>query len=119
MTINKRLKLGFAAVVAVCGLATAASAGTLTGLVQLVRVDADGRGMVQFDTPLNAAAGCCSGSTCSTTLAFDTRTAGGKAVLTLLTSAKLSGKRVAVTSAGTCTTYPGQAEDYSSGTLQP
>src|SRR5438876_8918493 len=99
------------------GLAPSANAaGTVTGLVVNIRVDADGRGMVQFDTTVSSQASC--GTALANSFGFDTKTAGGKAVLTLLTSAKLSGKKVQATGSGLCTVYS-NAEDYSSGVLQP
>src|SRR4051812_37401223 len=110
--------------IAICGAvlaATAAHAAQYTGVVKAVRVDVDGRAMVQFTSALSGVATCCtSQSTCMTdSLAFDTKTPGGKALLSLVTSAKLSGKSLAVTSAGVCTSYPGYAEDVQSAVLQP
>jgi uncharacterized protein YggE len=106
----------FFAIVAAVGLTTAAAAGTVNnGAVVAIRVDASGKGLVQFDTGVTGVAGCATANASS--LAFDTNTAGGKAVLTLVTTAKLSGKKVQATGSSTCTVYP-NAEDFNSGTLQ-
>jgi hypothetical protein len=104
----------------VCALATAARAASFTGAVKAVRVDSDGRAMVQFTAPITGLSSCCTAGTClADSLGFDTKTAGGKALLTLVTTAKLSGKGLQVTTASACTVYPGFAEDVQSGVLQP
>jgi len=104
----------------ICGIATSAAAGTATDAVVAIRVDSTGKGLVQFASPVVSLAACCTGTACSTTsLAFDTNTAGGKAILTLVTSAKLSNKKVQATGSGACSIYPGAAEDFSAGVLMP
>jgi hypothetical protein len=124
MSGNKRLQV-LAVFVALCGFAGASRAGTVTDLVTAIRVDASGKGLVQFASAVVGVAACCTGAgtACSTnTLAFDTNTAGGKAILTVVTSAKLSAKKVQATGAGTCSVYASGttiAEDISVGTIQP
>jgi hypothetical protein len=109
-----------------CGFAgSSLAAGAVTDLVTAIRVDSTGKGLVQFATAVVGAATCCTGTICNTnttSLAFDTNTAGGKAILTLVTSAKLSNKKVQAAGSGTCNVYPSGpslAEDFSVGTLLP
>jgi len=120
-TMRPRIPVGVALVLAaMVAVSTPAHAVTFTGTVKAVRVDADGRAMVQFTAPIAGLAACCTvGSCASDSLAFDTKTAGGKALLTLVTSAKLSLKTLQVTTASACTIFPGLAEDVQSGVLQP
>lgn len=110
----------------ICGFAgSGLAAGTVTDFVTAIRVDSTGKGLVQFASAVVGVATCCTGTTCNTNtsfLAFDTNTAGGKAILTLVTSAKLSNKKVQATGTGGCSVYSSGAslaEDFSVGTLLP
>jgi len=120
-TMRPRIPMAIALVVAaMVALPTPGYAVTFTGSVKAVRVDADGRAMVQFTAPITGLAACCTAGSCVTdSLAFDTKTAGGKALLTLVTTAKLSLKTLQVTTANVCTIFPGLAEDVQTGVLQP
>ncbi|MCM2359007.1 MAG: hypothetical protein NDI77_12715 [Geobacteraceae bacterium] len=64
-----------------------------TFYVESVRVDSDGKGYVNFTSPLvNTPAACTNGY--PNALAFDVNTVGGKAIMSLALTAKATGKRV-------------------------
>ena len=84
--------------------------------VDFVRVDSDGRGYVNFKTALiSEPASCTNGY--PNALAFDTNTAGGRAILSVALAAKSSGKKIYAKGTGACTVY-GVMEDWSWGAIK-
>jgi hypothetical protein len=85
--------------------------------VDFVRVDQSGRGYIQFDTPLVNPSSCINSSNPGylKSLAFDATTDGGKAILSVALSAKMSGKAIVARGTGTCMNYPNVIENWSFG----
>ncbi len=95
-------------------------AGNITDFVAQVRVDSTGKGMVIFKSNLLTSPSCAqepSGGIPSG-LAFDTNTAGGRAIQSLATAALLAGKKLSAVGTGMCALY-GNAwvEDWSYGSV--
>lgn len=92
----------------------AAAYGTAHGYtVENVRVDRSGKGYVKFTTALGGEpAACVSGHTSH--FAFDTNTAGGRAILSLVLSAQASKKKIHAKGAGECDIY-GVVESWLEG----
>ena len=81
----------------------ASAAGGISGAtVNTVEVGSSTTATVYLTTAFNNPA-----CQVSTAMIFDHTTARGKSLLTLLTSAQLSGKKVNLTGTGTCTTISG------------
>ncbi|WKD48410.1 hypothetical protein [Microbulbifer spongiae] len=98
--------------------ANAYSAGSVTGKVERVRVDGNGTAMVIFDKPLGGEPAGCSNKFYGNALAVDARTDGGKAVLSMVIAAKLSGSTVQAYGLGTCGIYGGSTvETWNHGGL--
>ena len=91
--------------------------GTLSGKVIQVRVDRQGQGMVVFDTPIVNAPPACTISAYANAFAFDTNTAGGRAILATALAAKATDTVIQVFGTGACTTYGNYVEDWSYGVL--
>ena len=72
--------------------------------VYQVRIDQSGRGYVWFSSALTGTPASC-GSSHPNQLSFDTNTNGGKAILSMALSAKMSGKRIYAQGTGTCEGY--------------
>jgi hypothetical protein len=84
--------------------------------VELVRVDKSGTGYVQFTTNLvaqNGALPAC-GTSYPRALAFDTNTAGGKSILSLVLAAKMSKTKIFARGTNACAAY-GVIEDWDYG----
>lgn len=79
--------------------------------VSFVRVDYDGKGYVEFVSNLEGTPAAC-GSGYPKALSFDTSTSGGKAILSVVLTAKASGKPVYAQGSGTCATYSGVIENW-------
>ncbi len=77
--------------------------------VDVVRIDANGAGYVQFTSPLVASSGStvapCASPDYANTLAFDTNTAGGRAILAIVMQAKATGAKIYARGTGACPTY--------------
>jgi len=72
--------------------------------VVYVRADANGYGIVNFDSPLeDAPASCINGH--PSHMSFDTNTAGGKALMSVLLTAYSSGKKITARGTGACDEY--------------
>lgn len=69
-----------------------------------VRVDGTGLGYVQFTTALTGTPASCASSH-PYQLSFDANTAGGKAILSMVLSAKMSGKHIYATGTNSCEGY--------------
>src|SRR5438094_6784868 len=93
--------------------------GSITALVDKIRVDQNGHGLVQFAGTMSDFPSCCqSPHPCfGNAFAFDTNTAAGKGILALVTAAKLSTKHINALGTGSCTLYGEWAEDWLLGTL--
>ncbi|GEA11691.1 hypothetical protein [Alteromonas sp. KUL49] len=77
-------------------------------LVKSVRVDASGIGYVEFDKSLTASSTglpSCTIDFYKNMLAFDTKTDGGKAILSTALTAYTSKKKMWVAGTGTCSVY--------------
>ncbi len=72
--------------------------------VYQVRIDQSGMGYIWFTSPLTGIPASCASSHPSQ-LSFDTNTAGGKAILSLALSAKVSGKRIYAKGTDSCEGY--------------
>lgn len=92
---------------------SATAAPSVTGRVEKIRVDASGKAMVFLTSDLNdlSSAGCAPTGQWARALAFDGTTAGGKNVLSLVTSAYLAGKQLAAFGKTTCDLYSGILAD--------
>lgn len=85
--------------------------------IEKVRVDKTGRGYIQFASDLvNSPADC--GSNYKSSLAFDTNTEGGKAIMALALATHASNKKVYAKGTGECTIYSDVIEDYSWGYIE-
>lgn len=98
---------------------SAQAAGAVSGKIQQIRIDADGRAMVFFDQPIGSSSpACVNGPAYGKALAFNSATAAGKSVLSVLLLAKSTGRTVHAYGLGTCTVYGnGTAEDWNYGTV--
>lgn len=117
--MHKCIRLFSLVVLFVLGVAPSARAnGTVNNvLIQSLRVDFDGRGIVVFSAPLGGLPAACTTAGYESALAFDTTSAAGKAVFSLLLAAKLSGARLDVRGSGGCTVYGGVLEDWAWGRM--
>jgi hypothetical protein len=95
-------------VLALTASANALASATFASVhVSMIRVDINGWGMVFFDAPATGARPSCVDPTYAQALAFDSNTAGGKAILATATSAKAQGSTMDVFGTGVCGTYNG------------
>lgn len=79
-----------------------------------MRIDGSGKGMVFFNAPLGGTPPMnCVNSSYANALAFDTNTAGGKAILAVALSAKAMDTDLLVVGSGSCSIYSGFVEDWS------
>jgi len=105
-----------------CLLATAVTAASVVNNlpVDYVRVDKDGRGFVRFSGQLINPSDCINETNGNflSALAFDTTTDGGRAIMSLVLTAKASGKLVYAKGTGGCTIYGNTLEDWSFGTIR-
>lgn len=88
--------------------------GTVTGHVVKVRIDQSGKGFVYFDQNVVGSPSCIM-PTYENALAFDTNTAGGKAIMTRALAAKAMEDLITVYGSGTCSIYGSWAEDWMYG----
>ncbi len=72
--------------------------------VYQVRVDQSGMGYVHFSSALTGTPATCASSH-PKQLAFDANTDGGKAILSMALSAKMSGKKIYASGTGSCEGY--------------
>lgn len=90
-----------------------AFAGNVSGAkVYAIRVDASGLGIVTFNISMTAPAGCIN-SAYANALAFNTNTAGGKAMLAAIIFARSKNTSVYAYGTGACSLYAGAVEDLS------
>lgn len=82
-----------------------ATFGTVTGKVVKIRIDASGKGMIFFDKPIGGGTPSCAISHYASALAIDASTDAGKAVLSLMTTAKVTESEVIAHGFGRCETY--------------
>lgn len=93
-------------------------AGVATARVVNVRIDQSGKGIVYFDQNLVGSPGCVV-ATYENGLAFDTSTAGGKAIMARALAAMATGDLVKVTGTGTCAIYGNSwVEDWGIGDFE-
>ena len=83
--------------------------------VDHIRIDQNGWGMVYFDVDALGTRPSCVASDNMRALAFDTNTAGGKAILAVAESAKAQGTIMVVLGTGSCGVYSSYVEDWSYG----
>jgi hypothetical protein len=85
--------------------------------VKSVRVDQNGKGIVEFSKPLIEHSGArpSCGSYLSH-LAFDVNTEGGKAIYSLVLAARSNGQRIFALGTGNCSTY-GVVENWAWGMM--
>ncbi len=88
------------------------AAGYVYSTVVEVRIDQDGNGIVVFGSSIGGTPPSCAISPYTNALAFDSSTAGGRAILAVALAAKASGNLVAGFGTGTCAIY-GVSEDLS------
>ncbi|APD95710.1 hypothetical protein BM523_17865 [Alteromonas mediterranea] len=86
--------------------------------VETVRVDKSGRGYVKFKEPLSGEPATCINGNHDNHLAFDTNTAGGKSILSIVLSAHATGSKIHASGTGTCDVY-GVVESWSTGWILP
>jgi hypothetical protein len=98
-----------------------ADPGWASGTIEKVRVDNSGKGIVYFHSDLtygNGSRPACvnTAGNYDNTLAFNTNTAGGMAILKLVLAAKLSKTPVQAKGTGACTIYGNNVmEDWAYG----
>jgi hypothetical protein len=97
------------ALITVCVIATLTSQASALGSVNAVRVtelslDGTNLAWAHFSANIGGSRPACMNSGWANDLAFDPTTSKGKALLSVLTAALLSGKQVDVAGVGTCTT---------------
>jgi len=81
-----------------------ATATDYTGLVNVLRVDADGRGIIYFDVSSTPGASCrVAGMTAA--LAFNAQTPGGDAMMRTVMAAQLAGRKLRFVGKDACTLY--------------
>ena len=86
--------------------------------VEYVRVDTTGLAYVNFKSALiNTPASCTEKPGFTHALAFDTNTAGGKSILSVVLTAQASGKLIYALGTGLCDNY-GVIEDWSYGWIK-
>ena len=86
--------------------------------VEYVRVDTSGLAYVNFKSALiNEPASCTEKPGFTHALAFDTNTAGGKSILSVVLTAQASGKLIYALGTGLCDNY-GVIEDWNYGWLK-
>ncbi len=83
--------------------------------VDFVRVDSSGYGYVNFVSALTSTPATCINGY-PNALAFDTNTAGGKAIYTIALVAKTTNKRIRAVGTNNCTIY-GSIESWSWGKI--
>ncbi len=95
------------------------AAGLANGyVVDYVRVDHTGLAYVNFTSALiNTPASCTESPGFTKALAFDTNTAGGKSILSVVLTAKVTGKTIYAVGTGLCENY-GIMENWSYGWMQ-
>lgn len=81
--------------------------------VDFVRVDKSGKGYVNFKSPIIGEPASCT-TTYLNALAFDTKTDGGKSILSVALTAQATGKKILAKGTGDCGVY-GVMEDWNWG----
>ncbi|WP_020413301.1 hypothetical protein [Microbulbifer variabilis] len=95
-------------VIAALYVSNAYSLGSVSAKVEQIRVDGDGGAMIFFDKPLGGTpAACVDKTNYGNALAVDAATDGGKAVLSMVLTAKASGATVTAYGHGVCGVYGG------------
>ncbi len=98
--------------------ATARAEGVAQMLdIDFVRVDRNGLGLVRFISDLTNTPPSCTQTAYTRSMAFDTNTAGGRSILSVVLAAKASGKKVYARGTGSCDVY-GVMEDWGWGYIQ-
>lgn len=87
-------------------------------LVESVRVDEEGKGFVTFEAPL-ANQPACVKNTYRKMLSFSTKTVEGNAILSLVLTAKATGKTITARGSGQCAHYSSVMESWGYGTVNP
>ncbi len=85
--------------------------------VEHVRVDRNGLGFVKFVDELTGTPASCRTKPYKNMLSFDTNTAGGKAIYSMVLSAYLSGKNITAVGTGTCDDYNNLMESWGWGAI--
>jgi hypothetical protein len=103
-----------------CGAAVLLATGLAFGYgahvskkVQFIRVDRDGRGMVEFSGEPAGTPPACVIANYRNYMAFNAANTGGKSLLATLTAAKMTDRNVTVYGTGACDWYPSIVEDIS------
>ena len=112
------MKRLFPLVVAAFMCFQATAAGSISAKVVAIRVDRTGNGMVYFDQNVGGSPPGCVISAYQSALAFNTNTAGGKAIYALALSAKAMGSTIGVVGLGTCGIFGHSVEDWDYGVSQ-
>lgn len=91
------------------------AAGSISGTVTSIRIDQSGNGMVFFDKNVSGTPPGCVISAYQNAFAFNTNTAGGKAIYAMVIAAKASGATIVAYGLGTCGTFGSYVEDWDTG----
>ncbi|WP_141333172.1 hypothetical protein [Myxococcus sp. AB025B] len=98
------------AAVAMLGFSLPSRAASTTGqTISHIRIDSSGKGIIFLTLAVSGKPAC--GAILGSGWAFDTNTAGGRAILSSITSAKLAGRTVDIVGTGACGIYGGNVED--------
>ena len=93
------------------------AAGNVDAKVIQVRMDKNGWGMVIFDQNLGGTQPSCVAAPYANALAFDSNTAGGKAIAAMALTAKATSSPITVYGTGACSVYGAYLEDWSYGVI--
>lgn len=95
------------------------AAGSVTGKIDKVRMNGDGRAMAIFDINIGGTPPGCVHPAYANALAFDAGTTEGKSVLAFVLAANATGATVTAYGLGVCGVYGGtNAETWSYGVIQ-
>ena len=108
------MKYAFALLACVLSVSSWAYGEAKNLKVDLVRVDKDGRGIVTFVSDMVRTPASC--GTNIKRLAFDTNTVGGQGILSLVLTAKVTGKTVFARGNGQCNIFA-EVEDWAWGQI--
>jgi hypothetical protein len=95
-------------------LANFSYAGSVSGYVKGVRIDRDGKGMVEFDQVIATPPDCAAAPYMSH-FSFDTKTEGGRAIYSMVLAAAASGKKIVAYGLSSCQEYTNVVESWSYG----
>lgn len=107
--LNKFLVAGLLSLVSLISLAGVTAGGysgddsEIGDIVTKVRVDNNGKGYIEFSSPIESPATCV--SSFLNQLSFDATTSGGKAIMQTALTAKVTGRKLVAIGSNACSHY--------------